>query len=198
MELLLKKDVAGLGHTGDVVNVKPGYARNYLLPKDLATAVTPQARMELQAAAARRAKAVAAEAERLQAFRKQIESLSLTIVEKASEEGHLFGSVTAKSVLDAFTQAGGQLREEACEKIRQRLLDETDITEEQLNELEAWMESRPELQTEEFKEWMESRPDVPFQFGPRNHGGIKPFGGFGGPHGGFRFFGPPCEPPAEE
>ena len=115
MELLLKKDVAGLGHTGDVVNVKPGYARNYLLPKDLATGVTPQARMELQAASARRAKAIAVEEEKLQAFRKQVESLSLTIVEKASDEGHLFGSVSAKSVLDAFEQAGVEIPERAID-----------------------------------------------------------------------------------
>ena len=115
MELLLKKDVAGLGHTGDVVNVKPGYARNYLLPKDLATGVTPQARMELQAASARRAKAIAAEEEKLQAFRKQVESLSLTIVEKASDEGHLFGSVSAKSILDAFEQAGVEIPERAID-----------------------------------------------------------------------------------
>ena len=115
MELLLKKDVAGLGHTGDVVNVKPGYARNYLLPKDLATGVTPQARMELQAASARRAKAIAAEEEKLHAFRKQVESLSLTIVEKASDEGHLFGSVSAKNVLDAFEQAGVEIPERAID-----------------------------------------------------------------------------------
>ena len=115
MELLLKKDVAGLGHTGDVVKVKSGFARNFLLPKDLATAVTPQARMELKAASARRTKAIAAEAEKLQSFLKQIESLSLTIIEKASEEGHLFGSVTAKSVIDAFAEAGVEVPERAID-----------------------------------------------------------------------------------
>ena len=139
MELLLKKDVSGLGHVGDVVDVKPGYARNYLLPKDLATAVTPQARMELQAAAARRAKAIAAEHERLEAFRKQIESLSLTIVEKASEEGHLFGSVSAKRVIDAFEQAGVEVPERAIDpdlhikelgiyEVPVRLSEETEAT----------------------------------------------------------------------
>ena len=79
MELLLKQDVAGLGHEGDVVNVKSGYARNYLLPRGLATSVTPQARLEVQAARARREKAEQAEFERLGAMRKQIEALSLTV-----------------------------------------------------------------------------------------------------------------------
>jgi large subunit ribosomal protein L9 len=115
MELLLKKDVNGLGVQGDVVNVKPGYARNFLLPRGLATAVTPHARLELEAARSRREKALAAEAERLVGQRKQIEALSLTIVEKASDEGHLFGSVTAKNVLDALAQAGVELPERAID-----------------------------------------------------------------------------------
>jgi large subunit ribosomal protein L9 len=115
MELLLKKDVTGLGHEGDVVTVKPGYARNFLLPRGLATAVTPQARLEIQAARTRRERARMAEMERLGEVRKQIEAISLTIVQKASEEGHLFGSVSAKDVLDAFTQAGVRLEERAID-----------------------------------------------------------------------------------
>ena len=115
MDLLLKKDVTGLGHEGDVVNVKPGYARNYLLPRGLATAVTPQARLEIQAARARRERARQAELERLGDIRKQVESLSLTIVEKASEEGHLFGSVTSRNVLDAFAQAGLKIDERSID-----------------------------------------------------------------------------------
>ena len=111
MELLLKKDVTGLGLEGDVVLVKPGYARNYLLPRGLATEVTPQAQREIQAARARREKAHMAELDRLQGVRKQIEALSLTVVEKASEEGHLFGSVTAKNIVDAFAQAGLEVTE---------------------------------------------------------------------------------------
>ena len=111
MELLLKKDVGGLGHEGDVVNVKSGYARNYLLPRGFATSVTPQARLEVHAAKSRREKAHQAELERLGSLRSRIEALSLTIVEKASDEGHLFGSVTAKTVLDAFAQAGVEVSE---------------------------------------------------------------------------------------
>jgi large subunit ribosomal protein L9 len=115
MELLLMKDVTGLGQIGDVVNVKPGFARNYLIPGGLATTVTAQAQMELKAAHARHEKARVETAEQLSRFRKQIETLSLTIVEKASDEGHLFGSVTAKTVLDAFEQAGVEVPERAID-----------------------------------------------------------------------------------
>lgn len=115
MELLLKKEVSGLGHEGDVVNVKAGYARNYLLPRGLATSVTTQARLEIQAARARREKAQQAELSRLGTLKKQIEGLSLTVVEKASDEGHLFGSVTTKTVLDAFAQAGVEVPERAVD-----------------------------------------------------------------------------------
>ncbi len=104
------------------------------------------------------------------------------------------GDIDCDLLKDAFSQAGSQLREEARNQFRQRLLDETDMTEEQLNELEAWMEARPDAQSEEFKAWMESRPDVPFQFGPGNHGSMKPFGGFGGRGGGFRGWCEPGEP----
>jgi large subunit ribosomal protein L9 len=115
MELLLKKDVTGLGIEGDVVRVKPGYARNYLIPRGLATSVTSQARLEIQAARARRERAAAAESERLGAVRKQIEALSLTLVEKASEEGHLFGSVGAPQILAALAQAGVEIPERAID-----------------------------------------------------------------------------------
>jgi large subunit ribosomal protein L9 len=115
MELLLKKDVAGLGRIGDVVKVKSGYARNYLIPSGLATTVTAQAQMEIQATRTRIEKARAEAAEKLASFRKQIEALSLTVVEKASEEGHLFGSVTAKTVLDALAQAGVDVPERAVD-----------------------------------------------------------------------------------
>jgi len=97
----------------------------------------------------------------------------------------------------AFAEAGNQLRDEARDRFHQRLLDEG-ITQEQIDQFEAWLESRPDFPTEEFKTWMEAKPDVPFPFGPKNRGGIKPFGGFGGPGGEFHRFGGPCLPPTTE
>ena len=101
MELLLKKDVGGLGHEGDVVNVKSGFARNYLLPRGLATSVTPQARLELQAARSRREKARQAELERLGSLRSRIEALSLTI----RKEGLIPALESTHAFVQAFKEA---------------------------------------------------------------------------------------------
>jgi len=97
---------------------------------------------------------------------------------------------------EAFAEAGNQLRDEARDRFHQRLLDQG-ITQEQIDQFEAWLGSRPDFPTEDFKAWLEAKPDFPFPFGPKNHGGIKPFGGFGGPGGGFHRFGGPCFPPTE-
>lgn len=98
----------------------------------------------------------------------------------------------------AFAEAGNQLKEEARERFHQRLLDQG-ITQEQIDQFEAWLESRPDFPNEEFEAWMEAKPDIPFPFGPEGHGGIKPFGGFRGPGGGFfRGFGGPCAPQTTE
>ena len=110
-------------------------------------------------------------------------------------EGITGASINCTALKEAFAQAGNQLRDEAQAEIRQRLLDEG-ITEEQLNELEAWLKARPDFPTDQFKAWLETRPDLPFH-GPRCHDGIKPFGRFGGPGGGFHRFGGPCFPPNE-
>ena len=102
---------------------------------------------------------------------------------------------------EAFDQARDQMMTEAREQFRQRLIEEGKITEEQLNELEKWLESRPDFPSDEFKEWMEARPDVPFAFGPGDRGGFKAFGeGHRGPGkfgGGFPGFGGPCRPDTE-
>ncbi|MDN3513270.1 MAG: 50S ribosomal protein L9 [Candidatus Brocadia sp.] len=106
MELLLKKNVDKLGRIGDVVKVREGYARNYLLPKGLATTVSPanlkliekeKIRMELQ---------LKEEMERLQGVLEKISAASCTIRAKANEEGRLFGSVTAVHIADALAKEG--------------------------------------------------------------------------------------------
>ena len=102
--------------------------------------------------------------------------------------------IVCEELQKAFDEAQSQIREEARNQFRQRLIDEYGITEDQLNEYEAWLKSRPQLPTDEFKEWMESKPDVPLPFGPKNHGDVKPFGGFGRFGGGFHGFGGPCAP----
>lgn len=94
MKVILKENVDGLGLIGDVVNVKPGYARNYLVPKGFAlqadTASLKEVEHQKRQLEFKRQKA-AADAEALKA---RIESLTFAFEERAGDEGKLFGSVT--------------------------------------------------------------------------------------------------------
>ena len=104
MELLLKQNVEHLGRTGDVVDVKPGYARNYLLPRGLAVLVTKSNMAEVERA---RAQALAEEEARLAGLKDlgaKLADVSVTIEGKANEEGHLFGSVNAAQVAAALRE----------------------------------------------------------------------------------------------
>ena len=105
MKLILREAVQNLGRVGDLVNVKPGYARNYLIPQGLAYRATQanvrriEEERRLREETARR---VYLEANR-QASR--LEGLTLHFKARASEEGTLFGSVTAKDILERAEQA---------------------------------------------------------------------------------------------
>ena len=104
MELLLKQNVEHLGRTGDVVDVKPGYARNYLLPRGLAVLVTKSNIAEVERA---RAQAIAEEEARvadLKDMGSKLADLSVTIEGKANEDGHLFGSVNASQIAAALRE----------------------------------------------------------------------------------------------
>jgi len=98
MKLILKESVPNLGEAGEVVQVKPGYGRNYLVPQGLAY-MASEANIkrleEEQAKAEERARRDFLEARRRAA---QLEGLALTFVENASEDGKLFGSVTAADI----------------------------------------------------------------------------------------------------
>ena len=105
-EVLLREDIDKLGRCGDVVRVAPGYARNFLLPRNLATTATPEnkalmerkrARLEIEAA--ERNKEHAARVELLNA-------VALTTRERADENGHLYGSVNAARVVELLAAAG--------------------------------------------------------------------------------------------
>ena len=102
MEVILREDVEKLGSRGQVVNVTPGYARNFLLPKRLAVAATDANRkiveQEKQAHLRREAKFKTEAAD----LAKLLEGVSVTITQKAGENDQLFGSVTAKDIVDAL------------------------------------------------------------------------------------------------
>ncbi len=101
MELILRSDVSGLGHRGDVVEVADGYGRNYLLPKGLAMKVTAGARQQAEGMAKARAVQDAAEREVAEGVASQLAGRTVTIPMRAGDEGKLFGSVTAADVADA-------------------------------------------------------------------------------------------------
>ena len=104
MELLLKQNVEHLGRTGDVVDVKPGYARNYLLPRGMAVLVTKSNIAEVERA---RAQAIAEEEARVAGLKEmgnKLADVSVTIEGKANEDGHLFGSVNASQIAAALRE----------------------------------------------------------------------------------------------
>ena len=98
MELLLKKSIDQLGRIGDVVSVKSGYARNFLLPLGYAVPVTKANREEIEKA---REQALAEERQRVDSLKEMATKLaeaSVTIEGRANAEGHLFGSVSAAQI----------------------------------------------------------------------------------------------------
>jgi large subunit ribosomal protein L9 len=106
-QAVLLKDVEGLGEMGEAVDVKPGYLRNYLIPRKLAQ---PATRASLEEAERRRERAEAEEQQAAERAGETAELLSktvLTINHRAGPDGKLFGSVTAAEISDAIQAARG-------------------------------------------------------------------------------------------
>ncbi len=106
MEVILRQGIENLGKPGDVVKVKPGYARNYLLPRGLAYEATPGNLKRIQQ---ERDRLEAAENERrntAQSLAEKLEQVSLTFSARVGEEGKLFGSVTAADIAQQLEAQG--------------------------------------------------------------------------------------------
>ncbi|CAN5756747.1 50S ribosomal protein L9 [soil metagenome] len=106
MQVILRDRLENLGNAGDIVTVKPGYARNYLIPKGFAYAATDAnvKRMERE-----RLNVEKASAETLQSARKQaatLEGVSVTFTARAGDEGRLFGSITNADIADKLAEQG--------------------------------------------------------------------------------------------
>ena len=101
MEVILIKDVEKLGYANDIVNVKPGYANNYLIPQGYAKAATASARKVLAENLKQRAHKDAKILADAQALAEKLANLPLTITVKA-EEGKIFGSVTSADIAEAM------------------------------------------------------------------------------------------------
>jgi large subunit ribosomal protein L9 len=107
MKVLLRSDVKGVGRRGDIVDVKAGYARNFLLPSG--SALVASDTTEIQATSMRRARDLrdAASREAAETQRSVIEQQTLTIAARASATGRLFGSVTESDLVNALRTATG-------------------------------------------------------------------------------------------
>ena len=109
MEVILLEKIANLGNLGDKVTVRPGYGRNFLVPKGKAVPATAAKLAEFEA---RRAELEKVAAEKLKAAQERAEALGklkVVIYQKAGDEGKLFGSVGTQNIADAVTAAGVKL-----------------------------------------------------------------------------------------
>jgi large subunit ribosomal protein L9 len=113
IQLILTQNVAKLGQSGDVVKVRPGFARNYLVPQGMATFATPN-NLRMVEKHRQRLKALE-EARRadLQNLAAQIAQRSLTIEANANAEGHLYGSVNADQISEALKREGFPIESES-------------------------------------------------------------------------------------
>ncbi|HEU5081665.1 MAG TPA: 50S ribosomal protein L9 [Opitutaceae bacterium] len=108
-EVLLLKPVDGLGAEGDQVRVRAGYARNFLLPREIAAPVTKANRKQVEALKKRRAEREAKDLEVAQELGKKLEKTSIAFAVKTGEGGRMFGAITANDLHDRLVQNGIEL-----------------------------------------------------------------------------------------
>jgi large subunit ribosomal protein L9 len=113
MQVILMKRVEKLGDTGDIVDVANGYARNYLLPRGLATLVSPSKIQEAQVRKKKEATKREEERKDLQTLAKELSSQELTLRIKATEEGRLFGSISPALIAKELSDRGYTIEETA-------------------------------------------------------------------------------------
>ncbi|QQE78935.1 50S ribosomal protein L9 [Alicyclobacillus sp. SO9] len=106
MKVILLTNVKGQGQEGDVVDVSPGYGRNYLLPRKLAVEATEAAMKELQDKKKEEQRLAAAEKRAAEELASKLETHRVAITTQAGEGGRLFGAVTTKHIADALEQQG--------------------------------------------------------------------------------------------
>jgi large subunit ribosomal protein L9 len=106
MQIILLEKVVNLGNLGEVVKVKDGYARNFLIPQKMARRATTAAIAEFEAKRAELEKAAAAKLAAAQAQGEKLNGMTVTIAQKAGVDGRLFGSVTNFDIAEALTKAG--------------------------------------------------------------------------------------------
>ena len=106
MKVILKEDVQNLGQQGDVVEVKSGYARNYLMPQKLAILFTRQQKKSIEEAQRVEERKLEREKDQLESVLKQVGDLSLSLKMQSEEDSKLFGSVTKLDVVKLLEENG--------------------------------------------------------------------------------------------
>ena len=107
MKLILTHEVTGLGAPGDVITVKDGYGRNYLLPRGFAIAWTKGAEKQVETIRKARKSREVRDLGHAQELKSALEKLNVRLATRAGESGRLFGSVTVADIADAVSNSGG-------------------------------------------------------------------------------------------
>ena len=111
IELLLQENVENLGIVGDVVKVKPGFARNFLLPMGVAVVPTPQRIADLEAERAEAMANLAAQKDRRKMLLEKLEGIALTMTRSCNDQGVLYGSVSQRDIADGLQEIADKLGE---------------------------------------------------------------------------------------
>ncbi|MFN0000477.1 MAG: 50S ribosomal protein L9 [Betaproteobacteria bacterium] len=106
MQIILLDKVLNLGNLGEVVKVKDGYARNFLIPSGRARRATASAKQEFEAKRAELEKAAAAKLEQSQALGEKLSGTTIKLTQKAGVDGRLFGSVTNADIAEELSKQG--------------------------------------------------------------------------------------------
>ena len=106
MKVILRQEFAELGHIGDVVEVKEGYARNYLIPRNIAYLATASSIQQLEEEKKQHVRALEKEKRASEKLAAELEKVSVTIQMKVGEDEKLFGSVTSQMIAESLKEKG--------------------------------------------------------------------------------------------
>ena len=121
MKIILKKDVANLGEAGEIVEVKTGYALNYLFPQGFAVIGTPSAIRQHEETIRQRAHKEAKNIAEAQAYAEKIASSLVKVPAKLNEQGRIYGSVTSAQIAEALVAAGFEVDKKNIEIVSEEV-----------------------------------------------------------------------------
>ena len=121
MEVILKTNIEKLGATDEVVNVKPGYARNYLIPRGYAVVATESARKMLAENLKQRSHKESRILADAQSLAEKLSALTLTIATKASDTGKIFGSINTIQLSEAFAKEGHNIDRKSISMLEEHI-----------------------------------------------------------------------------